>query len=279
MPNMDKVFKIGVFGLASNEQNTLGSIFKLAASRSRQYTLVGPQDRATSEILMVDADDANAMNEWRSFSVHHSQIPVVKVTKATPPEGTTEAYVRRPLTLKRVLEVLDKVTIEVHKFVPELVVGAEGENKLSEDALAALQTAAKGSAQQASRSGLKALIVDDSLPVRKSMEIQLGLFGLEMDFAETGEQALEFTQKSVYDIIFLDLMLPGIDGYKVCKEIKSHKLSKNTPVVMLTGKGSRFDKLRGTMAGANVYLTKPVEQEKLKEVIRQFLPSSAPAGS
>jgi twitching motility two-component system response regulator PilG len=104
------------------------------------------------------------------------------------------------------------------------------------------------------------------------MEIQLGLYGMDMDFAETGEEALEFIKKTVYDIIFLDLMLPGIDGYKVCKVIKSEKMSKNTPVVMLTGKGSRFDKLRGTMAGASVYLTKPVEQEKLKEVIKQFLP-------
>ena len=74
-------------------------------------------------------------------------------------------------------------------------------------------------------------------------------------------------------------MLPGIDGYKVCKEIKSHKLSKSTPVVMLTGKGSRFDKLRGTMAGANVYLTKPVEAEKLKEVIKQFVPTVIQTGA
>lgn len=273
---MDKVFKVSVIGLAANEQNTLGSIFKLAASRSRQYTLVGPQERPNAEILLVDADDANALNEWRSFSVHHSHIPIVKVIKAAPPEGSNEIYLRRPLTLKRVLEVLDKVTIEAHKYVPELMVGGEdGEN--NEEALAALGSAAK-IAQQAAPTGVKALVVDDAAAVRKSMEIQLGLFGMEIDFAETGEQALEFTQQKVYDIIFLDLMLPGIDGYKVCKEIKSHKLSKNTPVVMLTGKGSRFDKLRGTMAGANVYLTKPVEQEKLKEVIKQFLPNITPQG-
>jgi len=67
-------------------------------------------------------------------------------------------------------------------------------------------------------------------------------------------------------------MLPGVDGLKVCREIKSYKMSKNTPIVMLTGKDSRFDKLKGTMAGATVYLTKPVEQEKLKEVITQYLP-------
>jgi len=267
---MDKVFKVGIFGLANNEQNTLGSIFKLAATRNRQYTLVSATDRPQAEIILVDVDDPNTINEWRSFSVHHSNIPLVKVTKGAVPEGSSEVYLRRPLTLKRVLEVLDKVTIETLKYVPELIIGGEG-NAPSAETMAALKSAVDGAQQ----TGFKALVVDDSLPVRKSMEIQLGLYGLDIDFAETGEQALEFTEKKVYDIIFLDLMLPGIDGYKVCKEIKSHKLSKNTPVVMLTGKGSRFDKLRGTMAGANVYLTKPVEQEKLKEVIHQFLPATS----
>lgn len=270
---MDKVFKVGIFGLASNEQNTLGSIFKLAASRSRQYALVPADQRSAAEIILVDADDANAMNEWRSFSVHNGNIPRVLVTKAAIDDVPGEAHLRRPLTLKRVLEVLDKVTIEAHKYVPELVVG--GEAVLDDAASAALQDAVQ-SAKGASKSGARALVVDDSLPVRKSMEIQLGLYGLNIDFAETGEEALEYVKKpeNVYDIIFLDLMLPGIDGYKVCKEIKSNKISKNTPVVMLTGKGSRFDKLRGTMAGASVYLTKPVEQEKLKEVIKQFLPDT-----
>ncbi len=271
---MDKVFKVGVFGLASNEQNTLGSIFKLAASRSRQYIMVSSGERAAAEIVLVDVDDNNAVNEWKSFTVHNNNIPVIKVAKAVPADASpTEVYLRRPLTLKRVLETLDKVTIEVHKYVPELVVG--GEDVLDEAANAALLDAAQ-SAQQVTRTGTKVLVVDDSLPVRKSMEIQLGLYGMDIDFAETGEEALDYVKKpdNLYDIIFLDLMLPGIDGYKVCKEIKSHKASKNTPVVMLTGKGSRFDKLRGTMAGASVYLTKPVEQEKLKEVIRQFLPNA-----
>lgn len=260
---MNKTFKIGLFGLATNEQNTLGSIFKLAASRPRQYTVVNPQERAAAEIILVDIDDADALNEWRSFDVH-SKIPVVKVTKTVPAEDSPDIYLRRPLTLKRVLEILDRVTVEAYKFVP----GKIGDNELPEDPdIPKIKPAS---------SGIKALVVDDSLPVRKSMEVQLGLYGMAIDFAETGEEALEYIQKdTVYDIIFLDLMLPGIDGYKVCKEIKSHKLSKNTPVVMLTGKGSRFDKLRGTMAGASVYLTKPVEQEQLKEVINEYLPSAA----
>jgi len=270
---MDKVFKISMFGLAPNEQNTLGSIFKLAASRNRQYTIVPPSERSTAEIILVDMDDTQALNEWRSFSVHHSKIPVVKVTKTAPTEAGNEIYLRRPLTLKRVLETLDKVTIDIHKYVPELVVG--GEEVLNEEAHAALSDAAKF-AEKASLTGIKALVVDDALSVRKAMEIQLKLFGMAIDFAETGEEALEYIQKHTYDIIFLDLMLPGIDGYQVCKKIKSHKTSKSTPVIMLTGKGSRFDKLKGTMAGANEYLTKPVEQDRLKEVINKYLPNITP---
>ncbi|MDM8558145.1 response regulator [Candidatus Parabeggiatoa sp. HSG14] len=269
---MDKIFNVTVFGLAPNEQNTLGSIFKLAASRPRQYAMVSVAERDRAEIVMVDAEDANAMSDWRSFSVHHSNTPVVFVAKSIPSDANGSRYLRRPLTLKRVLETLDKVTIEELKHVPELVVGGE-DDALDEEAHAALRAAQ--SAIKTTSSGVKALVVDDALSVRKSMEIQLGLYGMEIDFAETGEEGLEYTQKKVYDIIFLDLMLPGIDGFKVCREIKTHKLSKNTPVIMLTGKGGRIDKMRGTMAGANEYLTKPVEQEELKEVIKKYLPNVA----
>jgi twitching motility two-component system response regulator PilG len=69
--------------------------------------------------------------------------------------------------------------------------------------------------------------------------------------------------------------MPGIDGYQVCKKLRATKEFKQTPIIMLTGKGSRFDKLKGTMAGASLYLTKPVEQEQLQEVIQKFLPQVA----
>jgi len=265
---MDKTFKIALFGLAPNEHSTLGSIFKLAASRNRRYALVGDAERASADIVIVDADDSKALEAWKSFNVHHAKTPTVRVTKGAT--GVPEPVIRRPLTLKRVLEMLDKVTIEALKYVPELVVGGEG--SLDAEASAALQDAA-ASAKQKAKSNVKALVVDDSAAVRKSMEIQLGLFGMHIDYAETGEEALEHTQVTTdYDIIFLDIMMPGIDGYKVCKTLRANKYFKQTPIIMLTGKGSRFDKLKGTMAGASLYLTKPVEQGQLQEVIKKFLP-------
>jgi twitching motility two-component system response regulator PilG len=268
----DKVFKVAIFGLAPNEQNTLGSIFKLAASRNRKYGLVPPE---SAEIILVDVDDAKAVAAFKGFYAKQSgkKAPFVKVTKSTAPGKPTDMIIRRPLTLKRVLETLDKVTIEVLKYIPELVVGAEG--SVDDEAAAALKDAA-ASAKQASKSDLKALVIDDSAAVRKSMDIQLSLMGMHIDFAESGEEALEKThQVTDYGIIFLDIMMPGIDGYQVCKKLRATKEFKQTPIIMLTGKGSRFDKLKGTMAGASLYLTKPVEQEQLQEVIQKFLPQVA----
>lgn len=267
---MDKVFKVGLFGLAPNEQKTLGSIFKLAASRSRKYTLVPPTDQASAEIVLVDVDDPKAVEAWKSFSVHNANTPVLKVTKQAG--GEAAGVVRRPLTLKRVLEALDRITIDALKYVPELVVGAD-DTPLDDATTAALEDAASSARAQANNSGVKALVIDDSAAVRKSMEIQLGLYGMNIDFAETGEEALEYTKdKKDYDIVFLDIMMPGIDGYKVCKTLRADKHFKQTPIIMLTGKGSRFDKLKGTMAGASLYLTKPVEQEQLQGVLKKFLP-------
>jgi twitching motility two-component system response regulator PilG len=265
---MGKVFKVGVFGLTSNEKNTLGSIFKLASSRSRQYTMVGNEE---ADIVLVDFEEGSSKSQWRSFSVHR-KLPAIKVSKKPPAEkSANEYYLRRPLILKRVLEALDEVTIKELRYLPELEVGGEG--MLDDEASAAIQKANMGGS--GGLSGIKALVVDDALPVRKAMEIQLRLYSMDMDFAETGEEAVELIQNNVYNIIFLDVMLPGIDGFEVCRKIKANKTSKNTPVVMLTGKDGKMAQIKGKMAGSDEYLTKPVDQEQLKEVIKQYLPNAA----
>jgi twitching motility two-component system response regulator PilG len=120
------------------------------------------------------------------------------------------------------------------------------------------------------------LVVDDNQTVRKFMEAKLQPFGITADFAETGEQAVGLTGTKEYTCVFLDVVLPGIDGYQVCKLIKGNKQAvKRTAVVMLTSRSSPFDKLRGSLAGCDEYLTKPVDENHLLEVIAKFLPKGA----
>jgi twitching motility two-component system response regulator PilG len=124
--------------------------------------------------------------------------------------------------------------------------------------------------------GVRALVVDDSTTVRRLMDLTLRPMGIEVEFADRGEDALVLARRRGYDIVFLDVMLPGIDGYRVCKVIKGEKATKHTPVIMLTSKDSAFDKVRGIMAGTDVYLTKPLDRAALLAAIARCLPRTTP---
>jgi twitching motility two-component system response regulator PilG len=119
--------------------------------------------------------------------------------------------------------------------------------------------------------GIRALVVDDSTTVRRLMDLTLRPMGIDVEFADRGEDALALVKHRNYDIVFLDVMLPGIDGYRVCKAIKADKATKHTPVIMLTSKDSAFDKVRGIMAGTDVYLTKPLDSTALMAAMRRCL--------
>jgi len=115
----------------------------------------------------------------------------------------------------------------------------------------------------------RVLAVDDSPLMRTFLQSKLAPYGIHPEFAASGEEALFKISKQHYDLIFLDVMLPGMDGYDVCKMIKKNKDNALMKVVMLTSKDKTFDKIRGTMAGCDGYLTKPVDEMKLRAIIER----------
>jgi CheY-like chemotaxis protein len=115
----------------------------------------------------------------------------------------------------------------------------------------------------------RVLAVDDSPLMRTFLQNKLAPYGIAPEFAASGEEALFKISKQHFDLIFLDVMLPGMDGYDVCKMIKKNKDNNLMKVVMLTSKDKTFDKIRGTMAGCDGYLTKPVDEMKLRAIIER----------
>jgi len=115
----------------------------------------------------------------------------------------------------------------------------------------------------------RVLAVDDSPLMRTFLHNKLQPYGISPEFASSGEEALYKVSKQHFDMIFLDVMLPGMDGYDVCKMIKKNKDNSLMKVVMLTSKDKTFDKIRGTMAGCDGYLTKPVDELKLRAIIER----------
>ena len=117
----------------------------------------------------------------------------------------------------------------------------------------------------ASRSlnGLKILVVDDSKTIRRTAETLLTKEGCQVFTAIDGFDALSKIADHQPDLIFVDIMMPRLDGYETCSLIKHNKTFKETPVIMLSSKDGLFDRARGRIVGSEQYLTKPFTKDEL----------------
>ncbi|MDR4514856.1 response regulator [Nitrosomonas sp.] len=116
--------------------------------------------------------------------------------------------------------------------------------------------------------GVKVLIVDDSSTIRRSAEIFLNDLGCEVILASDGFDAMAKIVENHPDIIFIDVVMPRLDGYQACQLIKKNPRFQSTPVIMLSSKDGLFDKARGRISGSNEYLTKPFTKEELRQAIQ-----------
>lgn len=119
----------------------------------------------------------------------------------------------------------------------------------------------------ASLEGLKILVVDDSKTIRRTAEMLLKKEGCDVSTAEDGFVALSRIADNPPQIIFVDIMMPRLDGYKTCALIKSNQVFANIPVIMLSSKDGLFDKAKGRIVGSNHYLTKPFSRNELLQAI------------
>ncbi len=119
------------------------------------------------------------------------------------------------------------------------------------------------------------LAVDDSLTVRKIVAMTLERFGYRVLSAADGMQALARLNEHRPDLILLDITMPRMDGYQVCKTIKQNPYTRQIPVLMLSGKDGFFDKVKGKLAGATDYLTKPFQEDELVKAVEKYM---KPAG-
>ena len=121
----------------------------------------------------------------------------------------------------------------------------------------------------ASNSGLRILVVDDSATIRRSAESMLTSAGYDVVTAENGFEALSKVARHNPDLIFVDIMMPRLDGYQTCAIIKNNSQYRSTPVIMLTSKDGLFDQARGRVVGSDLYLTKPFTKEELLAAVQQ----------
>lgn len=126
-------------------------------------------------------------------------------------------------------------------------------------------------ATNASEMPYRVLVVDDSAPMQQALakELEQLEYAVEISFADDGEAALGQVAQQHFDFIFLDIMMPGIDGFETCTRMRAIPELKKTPIIMLSSKSSPLDEVKGIMAGSSTYLTKPIQPEEFHKVIKR----------
>ena len=261
----NRIYVVAELGLSGTEKRFIKIMLALTSHAStfrEQGRYEWSDESSAADIVIVNAANEGAMQAWYQLAERKAP-PVLLLVTATEGASFAKYHFARPYGPAKVLMWLDKIVSDKRSQVSQVQLFSS-DGKLAHRELYL-------SGQEVIPARHRALVIDDSPTVRKQLVLELGSFNIKVDTAENGEQGLALLRLYPYDIIFLDVVMPGTDGYQVCKQIRRNQNTKLTPVVMLTSKSSPFDKVRGALAGCSSYLTKPVGYENFYQVLESYL--------
>jgi CheY-like chemotaxis protein len=272
--------EIALLGFETAEEHRLSRIFQILRANERNYKAVRYSSAVRSDILLVNYDSPDARKKKDTILSTHPHIQLVAVSRLGLLIAAPIYQIKGILIAARVLTVIDKVLVESRAEtvldLPQGLVNSifqQGEEIPKEQVQDTIRNEDKSNLPVSAQNGYSVLVVDDSLAIQKSLELNLSKLPeiSLIDFEFSGEGALIKAKSKQYDLIFLDVMMPGIDGYDTCSRLRNMVEYKKTPIVMVSGKTSPLDEVKGVMAGCTTYLTKPVEPESFQKLIVRML--------
>ncbi|RYZ94355.1 MAG: response regulator [Moraxellaceae bacterium] len=278
-----RTFRVGIVGASVEAMNAFSRIFSVTNFRNRIYEAVPLMTNSRKlpdnlDFVILCTLNPTVLAAWDRGMIEGAAAsrPQVRLARrGSSAEGQNQSgyFLESPVNPSRLIKLLDTYTIKELNYLPEFEIGGEN-TRLSEDAVAGLKLLNRPEAIAAARrEGLnKALVVDDSLAVRRQLEIEFGLLGVEVTSLDTAEAALGAALGCKFDIIFMDVVLPNMDGYTACRRIKKIQANKGTPIILLTSKSSSFDRIKGALAGCDTYLVKPINHSDFERIINDQFP-------
>jgi twitching motility two-component system response regulator PilG len=255
---MTENLKVGLLGFSEKNAEKLEQIFQATRNRERSYSVEKLSNH--NDLVIVDIDDQSFFDRKNHIDSIDLNIPVVTLGKAETPQGS-EYHIKGMLLATRVIRVLDLIKFPATN--KQDFIGCEQTTEVVTDA----------DGIETTTYAYSVLVVDDSELMRKAIALELkkASLPLSVDFAETGEQALDKVAGTNYDFIFLDVMMPGIDGYETCGRIRKISTMKKTPIIMLSSKNSPMDEVKGIMAGSTNYLSKPIVPNEFQKMLDRIM--------
>ncbi len=269
-----RTFNVGIVGASENEIDAITRIFAVTNFRKRCYTpkrLITNQWREDNNVdfILIFTENPVIIQAWRNTP--HCHTPPIYLSKSGSKKHG-KYHITSPINPGKFVQLLDQYTIKELNYFPEFEIGSESSeiDTMTISGLKALRANHLAQTNHADPQQKNVLVVDDSLAVRRQMLLEFQLRQDHLDVVATAEDAIQAIDKKHYDMIFLDVVMPGMDGYTACKKIKKNRLNSDTPVVLLTSKSSSFDKIKGALAGCDAYLVKPINHNEFEDIYEKF---------
>lgn len=294
---------VAVLGFNPTEQRVLASIFDMSAKRAPKFVRQW-DETGTPDVFLVDADDANAMTALHACN-RDRRIPVILIGKHD--SGTGWPRLSRPLQWARLFVAFDlavrprserpagarKATdtdvipggiaraLGVPADEPRFRRAADGVITHPMSAGGADARRQAGATPRATEAPKQVpqedavMVVGDDPAVMDMLRARLGPLQLPLHVARSGDEALQLSAHRHYCCMFVAVDSAGLDGYQVCKVVKTRRTAKPTAVVLLADHASPLDRIKAKMVSCDAYLDKPLDDGRLLEVIARYVPAVA----
>lgn len=255
-------FSIVMCAISAKDARMLEIVISRAPNLKFTYHLTQSANASQCDVVLVDAQAPTALSELETLRARFPAKPVVFISDDGTRGDSPYKIARRSLLLQ-ILRTLDDIASRT--------MNASLAQPSAEPAKPAAAAPAPAAVPAKVLEPLSALVVDDSLTVRTQLQGALDRIGVKGVLAEDGNSALEAVQQRRFELILLDVVMPGMDGYALCRQIKSMPTTRATPVLMLTSRSSPFDRARGALAGCDTYLTKPIDLKSFYRAVDKVL--------
>ncbi len=263
-------YRIALCGLIARDSRLLEIVINRTTGGRHAYQ-AGPSENVSDpHVVVVDAASPQSLEMQQDLLRRHPRAISVTISDHGMAGDTRYRIVRKSL-LVQVMTVLDDLV--EHEFTGRKVTAHPATTPPSghspdsgADTPDSAFVPGTGTAQP-----LIALVVDDSLTVREQMRLALERLGIGCDLADSAEAAMRLLEGRTYNLAFLDVVMPGTDGYELCRRIKQDSQRRMMPVLMLTSRSSPFDRARGALSGCDSYLIKPITWATFSQAVDKAL--------
>jgi two-component system cell cycle response regulator len=253
-------YNVALCGLSDHRAHLLQVVVAAPPAPKYGFTLAKPERLDRVDIAIVETSSNEGQRILQGIRAAANSEVVAIFVSDLGDVGDSAFRIARSSLMLRIKRLLEEV-VDGTVLGKSLRLPPQGARAAVAPAEAAVEAPPDERFRSSSRP--MALVVDDSAAIRAEARAALLRAGFDACEAESAEQALELLSRSRFDIALFDVVMPGIDGYELCRRVKRDPATRAMPVLMLTSRSSPFDRARGALVGCQAYLVKPIDWRDL----------------